>query len=51
MIPPGQGVIAIVRKDDNLLSLLERLNDQKHQLSLNVKGHFCQLLMGLVKHQ
>ena len=45
MIPsPGQGVIAIViRKDDDLSSLLEKLNDQKTLIESECERNFYQL--------
>ncbi len=48
MIPsPGQGVIAIViRKDDDLLSLLERLNDQKTLIESECERTFLSALDG-----
>ena len=51
MIPsPGQGVIAIViRKDDNLLSLLERLNDQKTLIESECERNFLSALDGSCK--
>ena len=51
MIPsPGQGVIAIVvRKNDNLLSLLKRLNDQKTLIESQCERNFLSALDGSCK--
>ena len=51
MIPsPGQGVIAIViRKHDNLLSLLKRLNDQKTSIESKCERNFLSALDGSCK--
>jgi len=51
MIPsPGQGVIAIVvRKDDDLLSLLDKLNDQKTLIESECERNFLLALDGSCK--
>ena len=51
MIPsPGQGVIAIViRKDENLLSLLQRLNDKKTLIESECERNFLSALDGSCK--
>ena len=51
MIPsPGQGVIAIViRKDDDLSSLLEKLNDQKTLIESECERNFLSALDGSCK--
>ena len=51
MIPsPGQGVIAIViRKDDDLFSLLEKLNDQKTLIESECERNFLSALDGSCK--
>jgi hydroxymethylbilane synthase len=51
MIPsPGQGVIAIVvRKNDNLLSLLKKLNDQKTLIESECERNFLSALDGSCK--
>ncbi|MAZ46881.1 MAG: hydroxymethylbilane synthase [Rickettsiales bacterium] len=51
MIPsPGQGIIAIVtRKDDEILSLLERLNDKKTFIESECERNFLSALDGSCK--
>ena len=51
MIPsPGQGVIAIViRKDDDIFSLLEKLNDQKTLIESECERNFLSALDGSCK--